>query len=91
MYRVTVEITDTEFIVDLRDNPDQDEGPNNAGRDGATVAAQMLFKSLTDPTAPPTAAASGPSRCSLGRAPCSTPKSLRPSRSTTRSRCVSMT
>ena len=49
VYRVTVEITDTEFIVDLRDNPDQDEGPNNAGRDGATVAAQMLFKSLTDP------------------------------------------
>jgi N-methylhydantoinase B len=49
VYRVTVEIKDDEFIVDLRDNPDQDEGPNNAGRDGAMVAAQMLFKSLTDP------------------------------------------
>jgi len=49
VYRVTVEITDSAFIVDLRDNPDQDEGPNNAGRDGAMVAAQMLFKALTDP------------------------------------------
>ncbi len=28
--RVTVEITDDEFVVDLRDNPDQDTGPNNA-------------------------------------------------------------
>ena len=49
VYRVTVEITDDAFTVDLRENPDQDEGPNNAGRDGATVAAQMVFKSLTDP------------------------------------------
>ena len=49
VYRVTVEITDDEFIVDLRENPDQDEGPNNAGRDGSLVAAQMVFKSLTDP------------------------------------------
>jgi N-methylhydantoinase B len=30
VYGVTVEITDDEFIVDLRDNPDQDPGPNNA-------------------------------------------------------------
>lgn len=49
VYRVTVEITDDAFTVDLRDNPDQDEGPNNSGRDGAMVAAQMLFKALTDP------------------------------------------
>ena len=49
VYRVTVEISDDEFVVDLRDNPDQDPGPNNSGRDGATVAAQMLFKALTDP------------------------------------------
>jgi N-methylhydantoinase B len=49
VYRVAVEIADDSFTVDLRENPDQDEGPNNAGRDGAFVAAQMVFKSLTDP------------------------------------------
>jgi N-methylhydantoinase B len=49
VYKVTVKITDTEFIVDLRDNPDQDAGPNNACADGSMIAAQMVFKSLTDP------------------------------------------
>lgn len=49
VYHVTVEISGSEFVVDLRDNPDQDPGPNNASRDGAIVAAQMLFKNLTDP------------------------------------------
>lgn len=49
IYRVEVEITDDAFVVDLRDNPDQDDGPNNAGRDGSQIAAQMVFKSLTDP------------------------------------------
>ncbi len=49
VYRVAVEISGDAFVVDLRENPDQDEGPNNAGRDGALVAAQMVFKSLTDP------------------------------------------
>jgi N-methylhydantoinase B len=49
VYRVSVEITDDEFVVDLRDNPKQDTGPNNASRDGAMISAQMLFKNLTDP------------------------------------------
>jgi len=49
VYKVTVEITDHAFIVDLRDNPDQDSGPNNACADGSMIAAQMVFKSLTDP------------------------------------------
>lgn len=49
VYNVTVEITDTEFIVDLRNNPDQDKGPNNACKDGSMIAAQMVFKSVTDP------------------------------------------
>ncbi len=49
VYKVTVEITNKEFIVDLRDNPDQDAGPNNSCADGATIAAQMVFKSITDP------------------------------------------
>ena len=48
VYRVTVEITDDEFIVDLRDNPDQDPGPNNASRDGTMIAAQMVFMNITD-------------------------------------------
>ena len=48
VYKVTVEITDEEFVVDLRDNPDQDHGPNNASRDGSLVAAQMVFMNLTE-------------------------------------------
>jgi N-methylhydantoinase B len=47
VYRATVEITDDEFIVDLRDNPDQDPGPNNASRDGTIIAAQMVFMNIT--------------------------------------------
>src|SRR5690606_18079634 len=34
VYSVTVKITRDRFVVDLRDNPDQDSGPNNASRDG---------------------------------------------------------
>ena len=45
---MTIEITDDEFVVDLRDNPDQEPGPNNASRDGMMVAAQMIFKAMTD-------------------------------------------
>ncbi len=48
VYRVTVEISDEEFVVDLRDNPDQDSGPNNASRDGSLVSAQMVFMNLTE-------------------------------------------
>jgi N-methylhydantoinase B len=46
VYSVTVTITDEEFVVDLRNNPDQDHGPNNASRDGSLVAAQMAFMNL---------------------------------------------
>jgi N-methylhydantoinase B len=48
VYAVTVTITDDEFVVDLRDNPDQDNGPNNASRDGSLVAAQMAFMNLIE-------------------------------------------
>jgi N-methylhydantoinase B len=51
-YNVKVTISDTEFLVDLRDNPDQDVGPTNTSRDGVLVCAQMIFKSLTDPYSP---------------------------------------
>jgi N-methylhydantoinase B len=47
VYSAKVEITDEEFVVDLRDNPDQDPGPNNASRDGTTIAAQMVFMNVT--------------------------------------------
>ena len=47
VYTATVEITDDEFIVDLRENPDQDPGPNNASRDGTVIAAQMVFMNIT--------------------------------------------
>jgi N-methylhydantoinase B len=47
VYSVTFEMTDDEFVVDLRDNPDQDPGPNNASRDGTMVAAQMIFMNIT--------------------------------------------
>jgi N-methylhydantoinase B len=47
VYRVTVEISDDAFVVDLRDNPDQDPGPNNLSRDGAVIAAQMLLMNVT--------------------------------------------
>ncbi len=50
VYTVTVEISDDEFVVDLRDNPDQDAGPNNASRDGTMIAAQMIFMNITDAT-----------------------------------------
>ncbi|NOZ33078.1 MAG: hydantoinase B/oxoprolinase family protein [Alphaproteobacteria bacterium] len=52
IFNVKIEITDTEFILDLRDNPDQAPNPVNTSRDGVMVAAQMIFKSLTDPYSP---------------------------------------
>ncbi|HEY0415840.1 MAG TPA: hydantoinase B/oxoprolinase family protein [Gaiellaceae bacterium] len=47
VYRVAIEIRDDELLVDLRDNPDQDAGPNNASRDGALIAAQMVLMNLS--------------------------------------------
>jgi len=46
-YKVTVEVTDNEFIVDLRDNPDQDKGPFNSSRDGTLTICQLAFKGVT--------------------------------------------
>jgi N-methylhydantoinase B len=47
VYKVTIEITDDKFIVDLTDNPDQEKGPFNISRDGAIVAAQLMLKAIT--------------------------------------------
>ncbi|MGO8693902.1 MAG: hydantoinase B/oxoprolinase family protein [Rectinemataceae bacterium] len=46
-WNVTVDIRETEFIVDLRDNPDQDKGPFNMSRDEAIVSCQIAFKGVT--------------------------------------------
>ncbi len=52
IYNVKVTISDTEFVVDFRDNPDQMNGPGNATRDGTIICAQMIFKALTGPDTP---------------------------------------
>lgn len=52
IYNVKITISDDEFLVDLRDNPDQDAGPTNTSQDGTMICAQMVFKSLTDPDTP---------------------------------------
>ena len=52
IFNVKITISDAEFTVDLRDNPDQSTNPVNTSRDGVMVAAQMIFKSLSDPYSP---------------------------------------
>jgi N-methylhydantoinase B len=48
-FNVAITITDDAFTVDLLDNPDQSPNPVNTSRDGVMVAAQLIFKTLTDP------------------------------------------
>jgi N-methylhydantoinase B len=48
VYRAGVEIAGGRLVVDLRDNPDQDSGPNNVSRDGAVIAAQIVLMNLLD-------------------------------------------
>ncbi len=52
VFNVTITISDDEFLIDLRNNPDQSVGPVNAVRDGVMIAAHMIFKNVTDPHAP---------------------------------------
>jgi N-methylhydantoinase B len=52
MFAVKITISDREFLIDLRDNPDQDAGPSNAGYDDTLVSMQVIFKALTDSTSP---------------------------------------
>ena len=52
VYNVKITINKENFIVDLRDNPDQNSNPTNTSRDGVMVTVQMIFKSLTDPYSP---------------------------------------
>ena len=52
LFNVKITIGEEDFVVDLRDNPDQAASPINTSRDGVMVSAQMIFKSLTDPRSP---------------------------------------
>ncbi len=52
VFNVKISITDDDFTVDFRDNPEQASDPVNTSRDGVIVAAQIIFKSLTDPYSP---------------------------------------
>lgn len=52
IFNAKITISDTNFIIDLRNNPDQAIGPINACRDAVMVSAQMIFKSLTDVEGP---------------------------------------
>lgn len=52
LFNVKLTISETEFVVDLRDNPPQDAGPNNTSRDDVLVSVQVIFKALTDPLSP---------------------------------------
>ena len=49
VYNVAIEITDREFVVDLRDNPKQQQGPHNCSRDDCFGAVQMILKNIADP------------------------------------------
>ncbi|MEM7444426.1 MAG: hydantoinase B/oxoprolinase family protein [Pseudomonadota bacterium] len=49
LWRAAIEIGPDSFTVDVRDNPDQSEGPYNTSRDGAVIAAQMILQSITAP------------------------------------------
>jgi N-methylhydantoinase B len=48
-YNVKIEISEREFIIDLRENPGQSTGPFNMSRDGAVISCQMAFKNLLSP------------------------------------------
>jgi len=49
VFKVIVEIHDDQLVIDLRDNPDQHEGPYNLCRDATLIACQLIFKNVTDP------------------------------------------
>lgn len=50
LWRASVEISADRFAVDIRNNPRQRAAPYNTSRDGAVIAAQMIFKAVADPT-----------------------------------------
>jgi N-methylhydantoinase B len=51
VHHVSIDITQDDFTVDLRNNPDQ-SGSRNSSLEGALIAVQLAFKAVTDPDAP---------------------------------------
>lgn len=49
VWHIRVDVQADGFVVDLRDAPDQKDGPYNLSRDGALVACQLMLKSATSP------------------------------------------
>jgi len=49
IFKAMIEISADQMTVDLRDNPDQENGPNNVCLDGTTLVSQMVLKGITDP------------------------------------------
>jgi N-methylhydantoinase B len=49
VWRAAIDITENMFVVDLREAPDQRADPLNTSRDGAVIAAQLIFKAATSP------------------------------------------
>jgi N-methylhydantoinase B len=47
IWTATIDITEDAFVVDLRDAPEQRQDPLNTSRDGAVIAAQLIFKAAT--------------------------------------------
>ena len=47
--KALIRISRGEVTIDLRDNPDQDDGPVNGTRDATLVGARAVFKSITLP------------------------------------------
>lgn len=60
--KVSVSITPDEFIVDLRGNPGQDDGPLNATYQATVVSVQSMFKSIVAPVGPANAGTFRPLR-----------------------------
>jgi N-methylhydantoinase B len=49
IWRAAIDIADDAFVVDLSQAPDQRADPLNTSRDGAVIAAQLIFKAATAP------------------------------------------
>jgi N-methylhydantoinase B len=49
IWRAAIDITEEAFVVDLSEAPDQGADPLNTSRDGAVIAAQLIFKAATAP------------------------------------------
>ena len=47
--RARIRISERDMVIDLRDNPDQENGPINGTREATEVSAQAVFKAITVP------------------------------------------